>query len=68
MYASELLDIVKSDDELRNPLGRLCPPSDIPLATVIGSLNAWLADHPGLHEQRAYKAVYGALQRDYPCR
>jgi len=68
MYAGELLDIVKSDDELRNPLGRLCPPPDVPLAKVIGLMNAWLAGHPELREQRAYKAVYGALRRDYPCR
>lgn len=68
MYASELLDIIKSDDKLRNPLGRLCPPQDVPLASVIGSINTWLAGHPELHEKRAYHAVYGAMRRDYPCR
>jgi len=68
MYASEIVEIVKSDDDLLNPLDRLCPPSDVPLVAVIGSINKWLAGHPEVRQQRAYKAVYGALRRDYPCR
>jgi hypothetical protein len=68
LYVSEILEIVKSDDDLLNPLGRLCPASDVPLADVIGSINKWLVGHPELRQQRAYKAIYGALRRDFPCR
>ena len=68
MYASELLDIVRTEDKLRNPLGRLCLPPDVPLPKVISLINSWLAGHPELLQKRAYQAGHGALRRDYPCK
>jgi hypothetical protein len=68
MWVSEIVEIVKSDDEIFNPIGPLCPPSDVSVSQHIASTNAWLAAHPELHKERAYKALYGAFKQKYPCR